>query len=108
MSYASPWQSAPGRTATVEAAVPPPAAAIPTELADLRECVRLLPSDLRSHLELLVEDAIDQARLRGRVVALAKEGLSRLKLELEMARFDLDVTRRERDALQARLDALVG
>lgn len=69
----------------------------PTELAELRDRVRSLPPELREELEPIVEDVLDHARFRDRVLTVARDALERLRLDLEMARFDLEATRRERE-----------
>jgi hypothetical protein len=65
----------------------------------MREHVRRLPPELRTELEPILDEALEQARMRGRVLAIARDALLRLRLDLEMARFDLEVTRREREDL---------
>ena len=97
MSYASRWESAP--------APPPlhsprrePTDAGPAELIALRERLREMPAAVRDALEPLVDDAVEQARFRGRALALARDAMAQLKLDLELTQFDLEVTRRERDA----------
>jgi nitric oxide reductase activation protein len=73
---------------------------IPAELLELRERVRALPSELRTELEPIVAEAMEHARFRDRVLSVARDALEQLRLDLEMARFDLDATRREREDLR--------
>ncbi len=84
--YAASQRPAPG---AVESA--------PAELSALMAQVQSLPPDIRDELAPAVADAIDQARFRGRALLVAREALERLHLELELTRFDLEITRRERD-----------
>jgi hypothetical protein len=93
MSYASRWESAPAARGET----------IPAELIRLKESLRSVPPAVRAKLEPLVDDALEQAKFRGRAMAVARDGLERLKLELELARFDLEVTRREREDLKRRV-----
>jgi hypothetical protein len=65
----------------------------------LRERVRAQQGEVRAALEPLVEEAMEQARFRNRVLSVARGALEQFKLDLELARFDLDATRREREAL---------
>ena len=51
-------------------------------------------------LEPLVEEAMEHARFRNRVLTVARDALEQFRLDLEMARFDLDITRREREGLR--------
>jgi hypothetical protein len=73
---------------------------VPAELVTLWERVRTLPGEIRQELEPIVAEALEEARYRGRVLSIAREALVRLRLDLELARFDLDATRREREDLR--------
>lgn len=77
----------------------------PEELLALRERIRGMPASVRDELEPIVDEAIEEAQFRGRILSVAREALLRQRLELAMARFDLDATRREREILQELLDA---
>ncbi len=79
---------------------------LPEEWVALWERVRGLPEAVRGELEPVVADALEQARFRGRVLTVARDALARQKLDLELARFDLDATRREREALRRLVDEL--
>jgi hypothetical protein len=65
----------------------------------LRERIHGLPREVRDELEPLIEEAVEEARFRSRVLNVARDALEQFKLDLEMARFDLDATRREREKL---------
>ncbi len=83
-----------------------PVSAVPAELARLRQRIDSLPSELRSELAPMADEAMEEASFRGRVLSIAREGLERYRLDLTIARFDLDATKREREALRARLGML--
>ena len=89
---------APGRPAS------PAVESLPAELLELRERVLSLPREVRAELEPLIEEAVEEARFRSRVLYVARDALEQFKLDLEMARFDLDATRRERENLLRILD----
>ena len=72
---------------------------VPSELLELQERVRSQPWDVRAELEPLIEEVVEHARFRGRVLTVARGALEQFKLDLELARFDLAATRREREAL---------
>lgn len=75
----------------------------PAELIELRERIETLPRPLREELGPVVEQAIEEAGYRGRILSIARDALVRLRLDLELARFDLDATRREREQLRGLL-----
>jgi hypothetical protein len=77
---------------------------LPDELLELLERVRSQPPEVRAELEPVVSEAVEQARFRGRVLTFARDALEQLRLDLELARFDLDATRRERERLRRLLD----
>ncbi|HEU5116126.1 MAG TPA: hypothetical protein VFT74_05555 [Isosphaeraceae bacterium] len=82
-----------------------PVTEVPEELLTLRERVRALPPDVRVSLEPVVGEALEQAVYRTRVLAIAREALVRFRHDLELVKFDLDATRREREILQRRLES---
>jgi hypothetical protein len=85
---------------------PTPGESVPTELVELRERVRSLPDAVREELEPVVEEVLEHARFRGRVLTVARGALEQLRLDLELARFDLDATRRECEEFRRRLGEL--
>lgn len=91
----NPASNAGSPTAPIPASSP-----IPAELLALRARIRAMPAEVRAELEPLAEDACEQARFRGRALSLAREALEQFRLELSAARFDLDITRREREGLR--------
>jgi hypothetical protein len=84
-------------------AAPTSSDSLPVELVALREWVQSQPAEIRAELEPMVDDALEQAKFRGRVLSVARDALEQLRLDLEMARFDLEATRRERESLRERL-----
>lgn len=77
---------------------------VPFELLELKQRVRELPRDVRTVLEPIVDEAWEEAVFRGRVLNVAKDALERLRLDLELTRFDLDATKREREELLKRFE----
>lgn len=93
----NPARAAPGEEARAER---PPA-----ELLALRDRVREMDPAVRAELLPIIEEALEEARFRGRVLTVARDALIRLRLDLALARFDLDATRRERENLRKMLEA---
>jgi hypothetical protein len=77
---------------------------LPAELVALRERVQALAAEVRAELEPMVDEALEEARFRGRVLSFARDALEQLRLDLELTRFDLEATRRERESLRERLE----
>jgi hypothetical protein len=77
---------------------------LPVELIQLKERVQAQPVEVRAALEPLVAEVMEEARFRSRVLSVARDALGQLRLDLELARFDLDATRREREALRQRIE----
>jgi hypothetical protein len=73
----------------------------PVELADLMAKLGELPAEVREMLAPAVEEAVEQAKFRSRVLDVARDALEHLRLELEMTRFDLELTRKERESLRS-------
>ena len=76
-----------------------PGETVPIELRELQERVQAQPKEVRAALEPFVEEVMEHARFRHRVLAVARDALEQYKLDLELTRFDLDATRREREVL---------
>ncbi|MDX2035786.1 MAG: hypothetical protein SFX72_03985 [Isosphaeraceae bacterium] len=72
----------------------------PPELVRLRRRIEALPKELRDELEPMADQAIEDAIYRGRVLGLAKEAIAQFRLDVAAMKFDLEATRRERDALK--------
>ncbi len=77
---------------------------VPPELRELHERVQAQPNEVRAALGPLVEEVMEHALFRDRVLCVARGALEQFKLDLEMTRFDLDATRRERECLLRLLD----
>jgi len=78
--------------------------ALPPEVLELREQVDLLPWSLRSKLMPLCERACQFVLLQSRLIRIAQEALDQLHLDVRYLMFDVEATRRERDALREELE----
>jgi hypothetical protein len=73
---------------------------LPKDVADLAAAVSRLPAEHRSQLEPLMFRVVDSTKRRRRILNLVQEALSQLRLDMKYLVFDLEATRRERDALR--------
>jgi hypothetical protein len=81
-----------------------PTEELPKDVADLAAAVATLPADQRSRLEPLMYRVVDSTKRRRRILNLVQEALSQLRLDMKYLVFDLEATRRERDALRPSAD----
>jgi nitric oxide reductase activation protein len=77
---------------------------LPVELVELKERVLAQPAEIRAELEPLVDDALEDAHFRRQAMLLARDALERFRHDLTLVKFDLEATRREREALRAMVD----
>jgi len=77
---------------------------LPKDVADLAAAVAALPAEQRSRIEPLMFRVVDSTRRRRRILNLVQEALSQLRLDMKYLVFDLEATRRERDALKPHHD----
>ncbi len=76
---------------------------LPRELVELGKRITTIPTAYQSELELVYNQVVDSVRRRRRILALVQDALAQLRLDVKYLMFDLEVTRRERDALRERL-----
>ena len=77
---------------------------LPRELVDLAQQISDLPESMQRDLEESYGRIVNSIRRRRRTLALVQEALSQLRLDIKYLMFDLEVTRRERDELRAKLE----
>ena len=77
-----------------------PTEELPKDVADLAAAIGNLPAEHRSRLEALMFRVVDSTKRRRRILNLVQEALSQLRLDMKYLVFDLEATRRERDALR--------
>ena len=82
------------RTAT------PDAEQLPKDLVELTAAVAELPAAQRGKIEAILQRVNESTRRRRRILSLVQEALSQLRLDMKYLMFDLEATRRERDALR--------
>ncbi|MGE0608118.1 MAG: transcriptional regulator [Pirellulales bacterium] len=77
---------------------------LPVEIADLGIILAQLPADIRIKLDPAYQQVVESTRRRRRILNLVQEALSQLRLDMKYLMFDLEATRRERDALQRQVE----
>mgnify|MGYP000865327084 CR=1 FL=1 len=77
---------------------------LPRELIELGKRIAAIPESTQPELEVYYNQVVDSVRRRRRILALVQDALSQLRLDIKYLMFDLEVTRRERDALRERLE----
>jgi hypothetical protein len=79
---------------------------VPQELLELRIRVELLPELMRQKLLPLCDKLQQVSRLQTRMVRIAQDAVDQLQFDVKYLLFDLEATRRERDAYRKRLEEL--
>ena len=77
---------------------------LPKETVDLMAAVAHLPDKHRAEIDPLLRRVVESTRRRKRILSLVQEALSQLQLDMKYLMFDLEATRRERDAFQQQLE----
>jgi hypothetical protein len=77
---------------------------LPADLVELIQLINLLPAEHRGRLEPVVTRVAESTKRRRRILSLVQDALSQLRLDMKYLVFDLEATRRERDALRRELD----
>ncbi|APZ96792.1 transcriptional regulator [Fuerstiella marisgermanici] len=77
---------------------------LPAELQELGELLEEMDTDRRQELLVSYNRVTESVLRRRRILGLVQEALSQLRLDVKYLMFDLEMTRRERDELQARIE----
>ena len=77
---------------------------LPQDVRDLTEAVALLPIEHRRRLQPILDRVTESTKRRRRILQLVQEALGQLRLDMKYLMFDLEATRRERDAFKKQLD----
>lgn len=80
-----------------------PVEELPTDLLRLAEAIRALPEEQSRDLLPALERVVESTKRRRRILSLVQDALSQLRLDMKYLMFDLEATRRERDAFHAKL-----
>ena len=71
---------------------------LPSEFVELTTGIAALPPEHRGKIEPILARVTESTRRRRRILTLVQEALSQLRLDMKYLMFDLEATRRERDA----------
>ena len=77
---------------------------LPSELIELGRLVGEMELDDRREIETAFERVAESVLRRRRILNLVQEALAQLRLDVKYLMFDLELTRKERDELQARME----
>jgi hypothetical protein len=69
---------------------------VPTELVVLKERIQGQPAKVRAELEPLIDEVLEHAMFRSRVMLIARDALQQFRVDMASLRLDLEATRRER------------
>jgi hypothetical protein len=72
-----------------------PAEQVPTELVELKERIQEQAPGVRAELEPLIDEVMEHAMFRSRVMLIARDALQRFRVDMAALRLDLEATRRE-------------
>jgi hypothetical protein len=73
---------------------------LPKDITELVQMIAALPANFRGEIEPVLERVVESTRRRRRILTLVQEALSQLRLDMKYLVFDLEATRRERDAFR--------
>ncbi len=89
---------------TQDHAAQPQSDQLPRELVELTAAVAELPAEHRQKVETSLQLAVESTKRRRRILSLVQEALGQLRLDMKYLMFDLEATRRERDAYKEALE----
>ena len=77
---------------------------LPAELIELGELLKSIDIENKTDVVACFNRVSDSVLRRRRILGLVQEALSQLRLDVKYLMFDLEMTRRERDELQSRIE----
>lgn len=78
---------------------------VPADVRQLAEFIRALPDEYSQQMLPVLDRVLESTKRRRRILTLVQDALGQLRLDMKYLMFDLEATRRERDDLQAKLEA---
>jgi len=77
---------------------------LPKDIMELKTAISHLPPEYCTKIAPLMTVVTESTCRRRRILSLVQEALSQLRLDMKYLMFDLEATRRERDAYRTELD----
>jgi hypothetical protein len=77
---------------------------LPRDIRELVEAIEKLPVEYRKQVGPAMDRAVAGIKRRRRILQLVQDALSQLRLDMKYLVFDLEATRRERDAFRKQLN----
>ena len=77
---------------------------IPHEILDLAAAIEQLPAEQRSVVAPALARVVESTKRRRRILSLVQDALGQLRLDMKYLAFDLEATRRERDAYRRKAE----
>lgn len=80
----------------------------PSELVDLQKVIEALPPAQRLTIQPAFQRVVESTNRRRKILQLVQDSIGQLRLDMKYLVFDLEATRRERDAYQKQIEELMG
>jgi hypothetical protein len=77
---------------------------LPKDMLELASLISALPDDQRKRIEPVFTRVVESTKRRRRILNLVQDALGQLRLDMKYLVFDLEATRRERDAYRNDLE----
>jgi len=77
---------------------------LPKDMLELISAIDALPAENRIKIAPILARVVESSKRRRRILTLVQEALSQLRLDMKYLVFDLEATRRERDAYKKDLE----
>ena len=80
----------------------------PSELVDLQKVIEMLPPSQRLTIQPAFQRVVESTNRRRKILQLVQDSIGQLRLDMKYLVFDLEATRRERDAYQRQIQEMMG
>lgn len=77
---------------------------LPKDMIELVAAIESIPAEHRATISPVLARVVESTKRRRRILSLVQEALSQLRLDMKYLVFDLEATRRERDAYKQSLE----